>query len=456
MSVIARPTAAMVAVMASLVLTASAQVLAHGSMETPVSRVYNCFQEGPENPKSAACKEAVRVGGTQALYDWNGVNQGNANGQHRDVVPDGRLCGAGKDLHKGLDLARDDWPSTSVAPDRNGRFEFVYRATAPHATKRFAFYVTEDGYDPNKPLAWSDLESRPFCTIDNVRLENGRYRMDCPLPQGKTGKHVIYNVWDRSDSPEAFYACIDVAFSGDGGMTTPWRELGQLRARNGLSRDSQARLRLFNGGGQDQESHSLVASDGRIEPADWPFELAQIVNAESDAIRIGVLDDDGTVAPTRSASDNRVYTRSDAALSFEIDITAASGGGEPGDGGGNTGGGDPDPGTGEAWHVGLTYVAGDLVTHEGSTYRAKWWSRGDEPVVIADAPWETPWELVDGSGTPPDGSGGDQAWTAGKAYVAGDLVSHAGSQYRAKWWSRGFAPDTPVENAWETPWEPAG
>ncbi len=38
--------------------------------------------------------------------------------------------------------------------------------------------------------------------------------MNCPLPQGKTGKHVIYNVWQRSDSPEAFYACIDVSFSG--------------------------------------------------------------------------------------------------------------------------------------------------------------------------------------------------------------------------------------------------
>lgn len=63
---------------------------AHGSMETPPSRVYGCFLEGPENPKSAACKAAVAAGGTQALYDWNGVNQGNANGNHQAVVPDGQ------------------------------------------------------------------------------------------------------------------------------------------------------------------------------------------------------------------------------------------------------------------------------------------------------------------------------------------------------------------------------
>ena len=41
----------------STVLITSAQ--AHGSMESPVSRVYACFQEGPESPDSAACKAAV-------------------------------------------------------------------------------------------------------------------------------------------------------------------------------------------------------------------------------------------------------------------------------------------------------------------------------------------------------------------------------------------------------------
>ena len=43
------------------------QVFAHGSMETPLSRIYNCRLENPESPKSAACRAAVEVGGTQAL-----------------------------------------------------------------------------------------------------------------------------------------------------------------------------------------------------------------------------------------------------------------------------------------------------------------------------------------------------------------------------------------------------
>lgn len=197
------------------------QVLAHGSMETPISRVYQCFLEGPENPTSAACQAAVATGGTQALYDWNEINIANASGQHQQLIPDGKLCSAGREKYKGFDLARADWPAQTISPDANGNYEFVYRATAPHSTLYFRFYVTKNGYDPTQPLAWSHLEDTPFCTITNVTLQNGRYRMTCPLPTGKSGRHLIYNIWQRSDSPEAFYACSDVIFGQSNITPTP-------------------------------------------------------------------------------------------------------------------------------------------------------------------------------------------------------------------------------------------
>ncbi len=31
-------------------------------------------------------------------------------------------------------------------------------------------------------------------------------------PSGKSGRHIIYSIWQRSDSPEAFYNCVDVNF----------------------------------------------------------------------------------------------------------------------------------------------------------------------------------------------------------------------------------------------------
>ncbi|MEU9959340.1 lytic polysaccharide monooxygenase [Streptomyces sp. NPDC050982] len=198
---------------APLALTglAAAPAVAHGSMTDPVSRVAGCFAEGPENPRSAACKAAVAAGGTQALYDWNGVNIANAAGKSKEIIPDGKLCSAGNDKFKGLDLARADWPATRLT---SGNRTFRYKGTAPHKGS-FELYVTKDGYDPTKPLKWSDLESKPFLKVTDPRMESGDYVFDGVVPV-KSGRHLIYSIWQRSDSPEAFYTCSDVVF-GEGG-----------------------------------------------------------------------------------------------------------------------------------------------------------------------------------------------------------------------------------------------
>lgn len=33
----------------------------------------------------------------------------------------------------------------------------------------------------------------------------------------KSGRHLVYSIWQRSDSPEAFYTCSDVVFGEDSG-----------------------------------------------------------------------------------------------------------------------------------------------------------------------------------------------------------------------------------------------
>ena len=184
----------------------------HGSMEYPMSRVYNCFKENPESPISDACKAIVNSSfGTQPLYDWNGINQASANGNHKKLIPDGSLCSANKDLYRALDMPRLDWVKTDIYPNEFNMLNFVYFATAVHATKYFEFYITKDSYDPSQPLKWSDLEENPFCTINYPNAVNNRYKLNCPFPKVKPGNHIIYNIWQRSDSPEAFYACIDVS-----------------------------------------------------------------------------------------------------------------------------------------------------------------------------------------------------------------------------------------------------
>ncbi|MFJ7156851.1 lytic polysaccharide monooxygenase [Streptomyces sp. NPDC101118] len=195
-----------------LALVPAGTAAAHGSMTDPVSRVAACHAEGPEAPKSAACKAAVAAGGTQPLYDWNGVNIANAAGKHRSLIPDGKLCSAGNDKYRGLDLARADWPASRMSP---GTHTFHYRGTAPHRGS-FALYITRDGYDPKRPLKWSDLESKPFAKVTDPRMQGGDYVFTGKVPR-KSGRHLIYSIWQRSDSPEAFYTCSDVVFGGGGG-----------------------------------------------------------------------------------------------------------------------------------------------------------------------------------------------------------------------------------------------
>ena len=214
----------------------SAQPLwAHGTLLEPASRIYKCrFDDNPDNPTDPACAAAVaHVGDSQFLFDWGGIAQGGAAGQHQAVVPDGELCSGGGAQYAGLDLPRDDWRATVIAPDAQGNFEFVYWASIPHATEDMLFFVTREGWDPTQPLAWADLDFvdepgddpiDPFCRLTSVTLEDypddpmvdGVYRMTCPLPQ-RTGRHVIYHVWQRGDSTQAFYGCIDVVFEAPGG-----------------------------------------------------------------------------------------------------------------------------------------------------------------------------------------------------------------------------------------------
>ncbi|MFJ3127908.1 lytic polysaccharide monooxygenase [Streptomyces sp. NPDC086993] len=196
----------------SLVMAAlsSAPASAHGSMTDPVSRVAACYAEGVESPQSAACKAAVAASGKQAFYDWNAVNIANAAGKSKQIIPDGELCSAANEKYRGLDLPRADWPSTKMTA---GSHTFRYKGTAPHKGA-FELYITKDSYDPTRPLAWSDLEAQPFVTVADPRMESGDYVFQGKVP-ARSGRHLIYSIWQRSDSPEAFYTCSDVVFGKD-------------------------------------------------------------------------------------------------------------------------------------------------------------------------------------------------------------------------------------------------
>ncbi len=182
-------------------------VLSHGSMSYPLSRIYACYLEGPESPDTLACRDVIAAGGTQPLYDWNEVNLPDVDGQHQGRIPDGRLCSAGRDKYATFDQPRTDWYRTVLSPASS--YTFRYAATAPHNQGYFEIYLTRPGYDPTQPLTWADLE--PIARIDQPPLVAGYYLLEgVTLPADRVGHHLLYTIWQRTDSPEAFYACSDV------------------------------------------------------------------------------------------------------------------------------------------------------------------------------------------------------------------------------------------------------
>lgn len=217
-----RPLIAVVAALAALVamVVASPGAQAHGATTNPASRTYACYVDGLTGgqiiPKNAACAAAVAQGGTQPLYDWYGVLRSDGAGRTRGYIPDGQLCSGGNPKYAAYDLPRTDWPSTNLTS--GARYNFVYGAWVPHPGA-FRLYVTKQGYNPSQPLTWSMMEEQPFFTADpQPALDNGAYRWTTTLPV-RTGRHVIYAVWTRSDSAETFYSCSDVVFGGTSSPT---------------------------------------------------------------------------------------------------------------------------------------------------------------------------------------------------------------------------------------------
>ncbi|MET8772288.1 lytic polysaccharide monooxygenase, partial [Streptomyces sp. NPDC004658] len=186
---------------------AAGSAQAHGAPTDPVSRVYACSPEG-EATGTPACRAAIAANGGP-FTAWDNLRVAGVAGRDRQVIPDGRLCSGNLPAYRGLDLARRDWPATRLAP--GGRLTLTYASTIAHAGT-FKLYLTKQGYDPSRPLTWSDLPAHPFAEVTDPPLREGAYHVNATLPSDRTGRQVLYTVWQNSNTPDTYYACSDVVF----------------------------------------------------------------------------------------------------------------------------------------------------------------------------------------------------------------------------------------------------
>ncbi|GAA0281911.1 lytic polysaccharide monooxygenase [Cryptosporangium japonicum] len=213
---------AVVVVSSLLVIWPSGEDAA-GTTTTPSSRGYTCRPGNRFSEAFTACRAAAKVrpanGDEPAvgLGDGTDIGVADVGDRHHEVIPDTRLCSAGRERYRGLDLARDDWPVTTLKS--RGKETFVYRMDGEHDGV-LRFYLTKAGYDPTAPLTWNSLEKKPLAEVTGKSGADNYYRVPVTLPE-RSGRHLVYTIWEDRDSDAALYACSDVMFGAPtGGATT--------------------------------------------------------------------------------------------------------------------------------------------------------------------------------------------------------------------------------------------
>ncbi|MCI4064970.1 lytic polysaccharide monooxygenase [Micromonospora sp. R77] len=217
------------AVVSLLLATAlSNPASAHGNVVDPASRNYGCWQRWGsdfQNPKMATedpmCWQAWQAD-PNAMWNWNGLFREGVAGNHQGAIPDGQLCSAGHTAsgrYNALD-AVGAWKTVPVSAN----FRIKLYDQASHGADYIRVYVTKQGFDAlHQPLRWSDLEL--VGQIGNTPAsqwtpETQGVSIQVPAnAPGRTGRHIVYTIWQASHLDQSYYLCSDVDFGG--GPTTP-------------------------------------------------------------------------------------------------------------------------------------------------------------------------------------------------------------------------------------------
>ncbi|AGL17244.1 lytic polysaccharide monooxygenase [Actinoplanes sp. N902-109] len=201
---------------------------AHGNVIGPASRNYGCYQRWGskfQDPAMATedpmCWQAWQAD-PNAMWNWNGLFREGVAGNHQAAIPDGTLCSAGH-TQSGRYNAMDtvgDWKATSVG----NSFSVRLFDQASHGADYIRVYVTKPSFNPvTTAPKWSDLEL--VSQIGNTpaaqwQQATGGVQIDVPVAlSGRTGRALVYTIWQASHLDQSYYFCSDIAFGGTG--TTP-------------------------------------------------------------------------------------------------------------------------------------------------------------------------------------------------------------------------------------------
>jgi chitin-binding protein len=204
---------AVLAAAAALLVGFAPTAGAHGSTTDPPSRNYGCWQRWGndfQNPAMATqdpmCWQAWQTD-TNAMWNWNGLYREGVAGNHQAAIPDGQLCSAGRTQggrYRAMD-AVGNWK----AVDKPRNFTVNVLDQALHGADYYLVYITKQGFNPlTQPLRWSDLE-----LVKQVGKTPPQSNTLISVNAGnRTGRHIVYTIWQASHLDQSYYFCSDVNF----------------------------------------------------------------------------------------------------------------------------------------------------------------------------------------------------------------------------------------------------
>lgn len=196
----------------SLVPT-SGTAYAHGSVVDPATRNYGCwlrwgsdFQNPAMQQQDPMCWQAWQAD-TNAMWNWNGLYRNGSAGNFQAVIPNGQQCSGGR-TENGRYNAMDavgNWKATDVGSS----FTLKLHDQARHGADYILVYVTRQGFNPlTQPLTWNDLQ---LVTRTSRYAAGSDYNVPLSI-SGRSGRAVIYTIWQASHMDQTYFLCSDVNF----------------------------------------------------------------------------------------------------------------------------------------------------------------------------------------------------------------------------------------------------
>ncbi|WP_405090622.1 lytic polysaccharide monooxygenase [Micromonospora sp. NBC_01392] len=193
------------------VLAVPGAAQAHGTIVSPATRAYKCWQTWGSHHTDPAmqqqdpmCWQAFQAN-ADTMWNWMSALRDGLGGQFQARTPDGQLCSNALSRNDSLNRP-GAWKTTNIS--RNFTVQLYDQAS--HGADYFKVYVSKQGFNPTtQTLGWGNLD---YIT------QTGRYAPSQNISfnvstSGYTGHHILFVIWQASHLDQAYMWCSDVNFT---------------------------------------------------------------------------------------------------------------------------------------------------------------------------------------------------------------------------------------------------